>query len=140
MAQIDGTIQPGGAAILTVQIAVDPDFEDWLRHTGQTVPPPVSVLALIDTGADNTLISPTVVTQLGLSSASKVPIVGISGQQSIRTQYDVRLILPHGVEYEIPAIEVPLAGLPFECLIGCNVLARGTFFYDGPHGKFRLTF
>ena|SRR5947209_3784203 len=139
MAQIDGTFLPGEGAILTVEIAVSPAFEDWLRQTGQMVPPPVPVSARVDTGADDTLVSTAIVSQLGLHSTDKVLIVDVSGRQSIRPLYDVRLLLPDGVEHSIPVIEAPLAGPPVECRIGCNMLARGTCFYDGPNGRFRLT-
>jgi hypothetical protein len=86
MAQIDGTFLPGEGAVLAVQITIGQDLEDWLRQTGQMVPSPVSTQAQIDTGADDTIISTRIVTQLGLNSASKVLIVDVSGRQSIRQQ------------------------------------------------------
>lgn len=40
----------------------------------------------------------------------------------------------------IVAIEAPLTGQPFQCLIGRDVLSRGVLTYDGAHSRFSLTF
>ena len=54
-------------------------------------------------------------------------------------EYSARLVFPNGTGFDITAIETPLpAGL--QMLIGRDVLAKGTFNYEGLSESFTLTF
>jgi hypothetical protein len=143
MTYTEGAFLPRDGALLTVQVAVNPEFEDYLRDSGQVVPPPESALALIDSGADITLVSAAIISKFVLPVMGKTLIEDSTGHAGFYSTYDVRLTFPHGSAYTITVAETPhshrSSGRIVECLIGCDVLAFGTFLYDGPHGKFRLT-
>jgi hypothetical protein len=38
------------------------------------------------------------------------------------------------------AIEAPMGGVPYQCLIGRDILRFATLLYDGPRNQFVLTF
>jgi len=38
------------------------------------------------------------------------------------------------------AIEAPMGGVPYQCLIGRDLLRFATLFYNGPEDKFTLKF
>ncbi len=56
-------------------------------------------------------------------------------------QFHVNVYLSPDFAIEnIVAIEAPLTGQSFQCLIGRDVLSRGVFTYDGTQRRFGLSF
>jgi hypothetical protein len=103
---------------------------------------PVAVSALIDTGAAVTVITPETVRLLELRSVGAISVhTPTTIEPVLCRQFRVNLYLSAAFAIEnIVALEAPLSGQSFQCLIGRDVLSRGLFTYDGVHNRFALTF
>jgi hypothetical protein len=119
------------------------------RQALQAVPPAVRARALIDTGAEVTCADPTLLRQLGLRVSGLTPAnVPAAGGLIFQAQYDAGLTVLHpsrrpGRHLEIPdllVMEVPLAALGYQVLLGRDMLALCRLLYDGPGGRFRLAY
>jgi hypothetical protein len=127
-----------------------------LRQTRQPIPPPVSVVALIDTGAERTCVDPAVISRLalprrspGFSGAPGVAVgPAIFGGASFGFSYEAGLVILHPVTkppsnlviHEIEVEELPLAAFGIEAVIGRDVLAACVLVYDGPAGSVTLAY
>jgi hypothetical protein len=122
-----------------------------LRQAHQPVPQPLEFSALIDTGAEITCVDSAVAAAIGLrhtAVAFAFANIPATGGQAPAPRYDVGLTVLHPsgaaqlhlVEKQLLVLEVPLAALGYEVLIGRDVLARCRFLYDGPAGRFRLAY
>jgi hypothetical protein len=120
-----------------------------LRHAARPIPAAVSLRALLDTGADCSCVDPRAMATLILPvqniRLANIPAVG--GLAPI-TQLDAGLTIVHPsgdpqsnlVIADLTLAEVPLAALGYEVLIGRDVLRKCRLLYDGPGGRFRLTY
>jgi hypothetical protein len=122
-----------------------------LRSEGKAIPESISVMALIDTGADSTMIDGSVITRLGIPSIGTIAMhtpstgaqpvecftfdvcLGIQSQQAgyLITHFDTLLVM----ESDFAA-----QGVVYNALIGRDVLSRGLLFYNGPHNAYTLSF
>jgi hypothetical protein len=96
-------------------------------------------MALVDTGASSTCISPSVVSDLGLIPTGIVPIAGVHGSVPTNTyQFLVGFVipqqpLPSGVvaatmhTFPISGAEFAVGGAVFDVLLGRDVLCLGHF-------------
>jgi predicted aspartyl protease len=108
----------------------------------------IVVQALIDTGAQSTMIATSIVGQLALTSTGTIEIATPSTALAphITNQYDVLLAIfmdkreVHVASLTMPVIEAPLINLPFQALIGRDVLSRGILTYDGQSSQMTLAF
>jgi predicted aspartyl protease len=96
--------------------------------------------ALIDTGAQRTVLSPEAVKNVGLSkiNQAELRVVGAIVKADV---YVASLQFPLCGLNTIEVIEVSCCELPhilYHCLIGRDVLSRWTFHYDGPAGKWQI--
>ncbi|MCI4350236.1 MAG: hypothetical protein L3K15_01810 [Thermoplasmata archaeon] len=126
-------------AILPVRIGVSADAEAALRRTGQPVPPPQEVRALIDIGAGRSLIQRGLAARLRLTPVGLVEIDTPSSTDLEAPEYRVRFWLNHNLGLEVTALEAPLPGDRLGALLGRDLLAQAKFEYDGPRSRFRLT-
>lgn len=111
-----------------------------LQVAGHAVPAPVPVTAMIDTGAAATVVGASVAQQLGLSPVGAVLVNTAVVTGVLCYQYQARVLLASGALLaECVVIAAPLRGRRFQCLIGRDLLARATFFYNGPDESFTLT-
>jgi predicted aspartyl protease len=103
---------------------------------------PIPVSALVDTGAAATVISPEIARLLGLRSVGAVSVhTPTTIDPVLCREFHVNVYLSSSFAIEnIIAIEAPLTGQSFQCLIGRDVLGRGLLTYDGIHNRFSLTF
>jgi predicted aspartyl protease len=131
-----------------IAVGVSHQRRQALLNAGQRVPDVVLAQGLIDTGADCTAIDKSIVQKLGLVSTGTI---GISTPSTVSAphicnQYDVLLAIfmdkreVHIASLTMPVIEAPLADLPYQALIGRDVLARGILTYDGQSGQLTLAF
>ena len=96
--------------------------------------------ALIDTGAQRTILAPEAVQKVGISKIDVTTLIRVGGE--VRADvYVASLQFPHTGFTAIEVIEVPCCELPhplFRCLLGRDVLSRWTFNYDGPAGTWQI--
>lgn len=105
-------------------------------------------MALIDTGAEKTMISPTVVSTLGLNPIGKIPVRSAGGTVIHHDGYlfHVAFAVPHaatgtggiasaGVLYTLAkpiwGPEIPSTGGNFEVLMGMDVIGTGSLKIEG---------
>lgn len=114
-----------------------------LSISGVVLPRPISVQAMVDTGATTTVVTPKIARPLGLNPVSQVPIRTPTTQQPVMAnQYSVDLHFPiNGVVVpDIVVSEAGLIGQHIECLIGRDVLRLGVLVYIGYNNQFTLSF
>ena len=96
--------------------------------------------ALIDTGAQRTVVSPAAIQRLGLKQTGTIRLAHVGGIEGDFALYAVVLRFPRAKltsrEIEITAIE--LAHPLVHCLLGRDVLSRWTFTYMGPAGTWGI--
>jgi hypothetical protein len=148
MPWLSGILQREGA-LVAVEIGLSRSEVRRLRNAARPIPAAVSLRALLDTGAECSCVDPQAVATLALPlkniGLANIPAVG--GLTPI-TQHDASLTIIHPsgnardnlVIGDLPLAEVPLAALGYEVLIGRDVLRWCRFLYNGPGGRFRLSY
>jgi predicted aspartyl protease len=96
--------------------------------------------ALIDTGAQRTVLSPEAVRHAGLSKINEADIRGVGGIVKAGV-YVASLQFPKCGLQTIEVVEVSCCELPhilYHCLIGRDILSRWIFTYDGLSGSWAI--
>jgi hypothetical protein len=135
--------------VIDVMVGVSQPRWRLLQENNLPVPKPVTVRALIDTGASISGFSPRVFTDLGVSPVGKITIYTPSTSPDLPHEcnlYDVILCLvANGRLNQFPGLRVieadcwhPDEGV--EALLGRDILKECFFQYLGPDGKFTLAF
>jgi predicted aspartyl protease len=96
--------------------------------------------ALIDTGAQRTILSPEAVEKIGLFKIDETTLIRVGGKERADV-YAASLQFPHSGLSTVATIAVPCCELSnplFRCLLGRDVLSRWTFTYDGPTGTWHI--
>lgn len=131
---------------MQLTIGVSLSLAAALRRAGRSIPAPVVVDALIDTGASGTVVHAPAIASLGLqvSGFANVHTPSTAGVSVRRPKYDVGLaVMDAKANFLIgsrPVIATDLSGNGVEALIGCDVLATCLLIYDGPAQAFTLNF
>jgi hypothetical protein len=144
MGLLTGKVDSGGPQV-AVMVMLTRFRVEALKRTGRPFSSPVTILALLDTGASCSAIDPRIIAQLdveqrGLASVH-TPSTGSAYVE--RPTYDLTLVLgedqtnPLVVTCQVIASELATQG--FLALIGRDVLSRTHFLYRGPDSRFRLT-
>ena len=124
--------------LLLVRIEPVLAVQEAMRADGDEIPT-ASILALIDTGANGTLIQTAVVAGLGFESLGTVFLLTPSTLEPLaRQEYRVRLVLSEDIAFEVDVVEAPLAGQSIQGLIGRDILQLLKFTYDGPQSQFTI--
>lgn len=109
---------------------------------GGSIEPQFSTMpALIDTGAQRTVITPETVEKLGLSKINETDLRGVGGIVRVGV-YVASIHFPRSKFATIEVIEVSSCALshPYiQCLLGRDVLSRWGFNYDGPDGSWQIS-
>lgn len=101
----------------------------------------VKVLAMVDTGATNTVISQGLAVQLNINPIGTTLINTPSSTNVTCHQYDVQIVFPNNVNLaSIIVTEAPLQGQHIQCLIGRDVLKHCVLVYTGYDNSFTLSF
>ena len=152
MNTFSGPIDADGL-VLRVAIGLSATMTSGFQRAGRAVPQPAVIDALIDTGADVTVIDRRVIasfTRHGLTQHRFVllnaPAAGVrvvAGGVGVTSEYLVGMSLPHGSAAPLrlrtfPVLEGDLSSLGYDAVIGRDVLAHCTLFYDGPGRRFTL--
>lgn len=96
--------------------------------------------ALIDTGAQRTILVPEAVKKVGLQKIDETTLIRVGGEVTADV-YAASLQFPNSGLSVIEMIAVPCCEVPhplFRCLLGRDVLSRWEFHYDGPAGSWHL--
>jgi hypothetical protein len=130
---------------IEVSIVPPQPVAEQLQKEGKDVPG-FRANALIDTGASSSCISQVIVDSLNLIPFD-VQIVHTPSGQSEQLFYDAGIVLPISqpniISVQTPCsnFQTPCSNLskqPFQVLIGRDVLAHCTFFYNGLDNSFVL--
>jgi hypothetical protein len=115
-----------------------------LQRQQLPVPGPLPVRALIDTGADMSVIDNGLATQLkltliGFQLLASGAVSTLFPGSGFVPEYSARVEFPNGSGFDITALEVSLpSGL--QMLIGRDLLAKGLLIYDGLNNSFTMAF
>ena len=126
--------------VVEVRMAVGSALEDVLKDKSETVPTPIQIQAMIDTGATGTVVREDLVHRLNLHPVGTTLIHTPSSTNVSCMMYSVRLFFPDNIIAETVAIAAPLQGQHIECLIGRDILKHGVFIYTGYMNTFTLSF
>lgn len=144
---IDTLVAEG--ALVDVEIGLSATQIQRLRAALRPIPQPVSARALLDTGAEMTAVDSSLVQPLGLPiRGSSMVNLPAHGGFNFSFLYDaaVTIVHPSGITSQDLAVsstailELPLALLGYQVVIGRDVLARCRLLYNGPRNRFRLAY
>ena len=126
------------------------------RLAGLAIPPPLSVVALLDTGAERTCFDPAVVARLGLPRSNSTFLAppgvvtgpAVFGGSTFNFTYEAGLVILHPVikppsnlvVHELEVDELPLSAFGIEAVIGRDVLAGCVLVYNGPSASATLAY
>lgn len=145
---LTGNLIPEGA-LVDVLVGLSQSTVHGLRTALQPVPPPINTHALLDTGAEITCFDSALIQSLGLPSSGMVPaFVPALGGLGFAQLHDASLTIVHPsgnpwinlVIRDLTIMDVSLASLGYQVLIGRDVLAKCAFLYHGLKNRFRLSY
>lgn len=132
-------LEARGPVLQRVLVALHPLTAKTLVEAGKSVPEPLQLEGLIDTGSDACVIRRELALALGLQQVDSEMLAAVHGATQTVPVYYARIILPNGQEHKARIIGADLTGA-YRLLIGRDLLRRCKFTYDGPKGSFRLDF
>jgi hypothetical protein len=100
---------------------------------------PVSVAALIDTGASTTVLKESIAEALGMDAVAVTTVHTATSADVICGEYDVSLMLRPDMVFNVRALGLPMDGQSFGCLIGRDLLAQCAMIYLGLQNQFVLS-
>jgi predicted aspartyl protease len=135
-------------AVISVGFAVSGPRQAAMTAAGLTIPPPVIVRALVDTGASCTCLDPTVIAKLGLVPSGTVLMhtPSTAGTAVSCNQFDVAVgVIMDANEVHVPSMIIPviestLATQGIQALLGRDLLEKGILIYDGRRKSLTLAF
>lgn len=114
---------------------------DAMTAAGTSIPSPMRVVAMIDTGATGSVMQKGLAAQLGLQPVGVVYISTPSSANVPCNEYAVRFLFPNNVVVDGTMIEAPMQGQgQVQALIGRDTLAHGVLVYIGYANLFSLSF
>lgn len=126
--------------VVDVGLSVPLALEDQLRRAGESLPQPIQLQSMIDTGATGSVIQQGLAAQLGLKPIG-VTLINTPSSTNVECyEYAVRFVFPNNVVVEGTVIEAPLKGQHIQGLIGRDVLQHAVLVYIGYAGQFTLSF
>lgn len=142
--------QPGAGGllrfgpILPIEIAIPSALSKLLASQNEDIPPPVSGIALIDTGATRSCVDTSVISKLGVNPIGITALITASGQ-SQHHLYPAKFNFP-AIKFEaefssiagVNLSQQSIAGKQIIALIGRDLLSRCLFIYNGPKGSFSI--
>jgi len=134
---------------LNVEIGFDPATYALLSGApapvtlpaGTTATPPQLVPALIDTGAQQSMIDEDLAVQLALPLINRQAVAGVGGQHTANV-YLAHLLIPtlggQGQFGAFMGAQLQAGGQPHRALLGRTLLRGTLLIYDGERGSVRL--
>src|ERR1019366_9470461 len=127
---------PQRVAILCTDVQI---FQPFQLQQGQPLPAGKKYIAVYDTGATQSAISPTVVNDLGLPSIGAAQ-VGTAGGTVSTTTHLINIGLPNRVMFQMVRVTKADLHNPFDVLIGMDILGTGDFAVTHHQGKTTFSF
>src|SRR5258706_11386481 len=131
-------VAPDGGLLVFALIGLSEARRAALAASNQPIPAPVTVSALIDTGASCTCVDSSILTGLNLTPTGtatvRTPTTG--SQPAVVDQYDIGLAIPATpgasplILATIPAIKAELANQRFLVLIRKDITQRSIIVYE----------
>jgi len=112
------------------------------------VPPPISIQALVDTGASGTCVDSKILTALGLTPTGKAQVTTMTTGKSVHhaDEYDASVVISAATGqsplrvHGIPIMSVDFTAQPIGAVIGRDVLGLCVLIYDGARGTFTVAY
>jgi predicted aspartyl protease len=122
-------------------IGLAQSFVEQLVQQGQTVPQPVTGMALVDTGASTTCIDDVLAQNLGFPVIDVVQMTSASHAGTEANVYPIQMeIVGSPIRVNVPrAIGANLTPQGIVALIGRDYLQHCTLFYNGFTGEITLS-
>lgn len=132
-------LQADGPTI-EVQFLIPKQIEEQYKKEGKQIPAPISIRALIDTGATNCVVRSDIPNTLGLQPVDIIGINTPSTKNHKAYRYFMRMVIPStNITYEGLFTALPLDGQNISSLIGRDLLAFGILIYIGNAKQFSLS-
>lgn len=112
----------------------------WTRLAGAEPKKPLTVMALIDTGASITVINPQIAVTSGLRQVG-IARISTTGLVSEMPEYTAAIHFPNSKLKGFDPVRViacPLPGSEFSCIIGRDILEKWRLVYDGRTGEVQI--
>lgn len=145
MPALTGRIDPQHGATVFVKIMQSPNYVKALKKANRRYLTPISILAILDTGASGRALDGQVIAAMRLLYRGNVAVHTPSTGPNLifRDQYDATLVIGEAehppLTATVPVIESEFASRGFYALIGRDILSRCVLTYDGPAGTFTLS-
>ncbi len=123
-----------------VQVSVHPALAQELMRRGDTPPPPIQGMALVHTGASQTLVDERIVDQLSIPPMGMQRLRTFLGDPVTLSTHFLRLELGDERPWEGIVVAAPLAVHRKETivLIGRDLLRHAHFVYNGREARLRM--
>jgi predicted aspartyl protease len=127
--------------VVQVTVSIGQAIAQQILQQGGTLPPPVSGLALIDTGATSTCVDDAAAQQLQLPAIDVVTIASASHSSTEQNVYPISVeVVGLPIAINAPrAIGAPLQPQGLLVLIGRDLLQHCVLVYNGISGSFSLS-
>jgi predicted aspartyl protease len=127
--------------VVQVTVSVGRAIAQQILQQGGSLPPPVSGLALIDTGATTTCVDDAAAQQLALPVIDVVAVASASHSSTEQNVYPISVeVVGLPIAIDAPrAIGAPLAAQGLLVLIGRDLLQHCVLVYNGVSGHFSLS-
>lgn len=145
---VKGLLADSGA-VVRIEVGLSAGDTEAQRAALRSIPPPIDLYALLDTGAEVSCVDPEILATVAATLAG-FDLVNLpaTGGLTISCQYRVMLTVLHPskkkyldlIAPDLRVLEVPLSALGFKALLGRDLLKRCRFVYDGMSGQFRLSY
>ena len=130
----------GEGPTVEVQFLIPRQLEEQYRKGNKPIPAPISIKALIDTGATNCVVRQDIPSALGLQPIDIIGINTPSTKNHKAYRYFMRMVIPStNITYEGLFTALPLDGQNISSLIGRDLLAFGILLYIGNANQFTLS-
>ena len=134
-----------GKLIINLYVGVGEILADILKADGEKLPASIELLAVVDTGAEMTVIEERFLEKLGLPPLGQLEVNTVSSgsEPVVSNIYAVEIALAGDVTGVLSAnlqvvAATDLSRLGVQMLLGRDVLRRLVLNYDGPASEFTL--
>ncbi len=118
--------------VFDVAIAIPEELSIRFVKDKMAVPMPVKVSAMIDTGADCSVVTPEIMRSLGIHPIDWVPVITAGRPEQTCPLYCARIIFSNNISIETSEIiGASLYNPSIQCLLGRDVLKSCLFIYNG---------